>query len=328
MKQESILQYFASLDEKLRTKYGEWFRFRVKICGKIVELCFPEERMCAPAMRSLSGLVTEEEREADATFFYWYDTSVAYSPQSDRYVSGALPVDDGHFRLVGGDPSGHRFYFTWPCPKGEDYMIHGRTLPCLFSRWASANDLIMIHAAVVGYGGKGVLIAGRSGTGKTTFAVSCLARGMDFVSDDYALLSASGALTAMPLYSVVAISPDVYAEFQTLEELCIPPKWVRPDGKIQLTVPRNSMTEALDIKAIIIPVIAGDDEPDICSTNRGSAMVHMLQSSAAQVFRERDTGLILQMAQRLSELPVYEMRMSVDLSKNPAALREFIRKTF
>lgn len=326
MKQESVSQYFVCLDEKLREKYGDWAGFRVNICGRIVQLCFPEESMSKPAMRSLSGLITEEDGAPDATFFYWYDTSVAYSPQTDGYVSGTLPVDDGHFRFVGSDPLKRRFYFTWPCPKGEDFMIYGRTLPCLFSRWASANDLILIHAAVVGHNGKGVLIAGRSGTGKTTFAASCLAQGMDFISDDYSLLSASGPLRAMPLYSVVAISPDMYAKFQTLEQLSIPPKWVRPDGKIQLTIPRDRIAQSLDIKAVIIPVITGDREPSICQASRGSAMVHMLQSSASQVFRDKDTGLIRQMAQRLAGLPVYEMRMSTDLNKNPAALRQFLEK--
>lgn len=328
MKQEAVSGYFAAMDEKLLKKYGGWASFRVKICGRIVELCLPSEEMRRPAMRSLSAFLTHEDEEPDATFFYWYDTSVAYAPQAEGYVSGTLPVDDGHFRLVGSDPLRRRFYFTWPCPEDEDFMIWGRTLPCLFSRWASASDLIMIHAAVVGQDGKGVLIAGRSGTGKTTFAASCLAHGMEFVSDDYSLLSASGPLRAMPLYSVVAINPDMFAKFHSLEQLSTEPKLVRLDGKIQLTIPRWRLAESLDIKAVIIPAIAGDSEPSICRTKPNSAMVHMLQSSAMQVFRERDTELIRQMAQRLAGLPVYEMRMSTDLSKNPAALRDFINENF
>lgn len=325
---EGSAQYFAQLDRKLQEKYGDWVGFRVIICNRIVELCFPDEFMRDAAIRSLREFVTEDTGVPNATFFYWNDTSVAYSPKSDKYVSGSLPVDDGHFRLIGSDSLKRRFYFTWPRPNGEDFMIFGRTLPCLFSRWASANDLIMIHAAVVGQDEKGVLVAGRSGTGKTTFAASCLAQGLDFISDDYALLSATGDLTAMPLYSIVAISPDMFTKFQALEELSIPPRWVRPDGKIQLTIPRDRIAESLAVKAVIIPVIGGESEPSIRQTARGPAMVHMLQSSAAQVFREKDTGLIQQMGRRLADLPVYEMRMSQELEKNPAVLREFIEKTF
>lgn len=325
---EGSARYFADLDRRLQEQYGEWARFRVGICGRVVELCFPDESMCRAAMRSLHEFVTEHTGTPNASFFYWNDTSAAYSPGSDGLVSGTLPVDDGHFRLIGSDPLKRRFYFTWPSPKGEDFMIFGRTLPCLFSRWASANDLIMLHAAAVGLDGKGVLIAGRSGTGKTTFAASCLAQGLDFVSDDYSLLSAAGDLTAMPLYSVTAISPDMYKKLPSLEECTVPPRWVRPDGKIQLTIPRARIAQSLAVRAVIIPVIGGACDPSIRPTNRGPAMVHMLQSSAKQVFREKDTGFIRQMGQRLANLPVYEMRMSQDLEKNPAALREFLQKTF
>lgn len=207
-------------------------------------------------------------------------------------------------------------------------MIHSRTAVFQFSRWASANDLIMLHSAAVGIDGKGVLIAGRSGSGKTTFAVSCLFAGLDFVSDDYTLLSASGPLQAMPLYTVVGVTQEICRRFPQLNGLTdLPPKRLE-NGKDQFVIPRQRFAEQLDIKAIILPVIKGEREPSIHPTAPGKAMIHLLHSSAVQTGREQDAALIRQTAQRLSGLPVYEMHMSTELMKNPEALRAFLQTRF
>lgn len=329
MKQESAAQYFACLDEKLREKYGEWASFRVKICGRVVELCFPEEGMCAPAMRSLHGFVTEEPGQPDATFFYWNDFCEPYLPRhstdagmSPEHASKEIP------RLSAFDRERRRFYYVQPKPPGEDYMVHGRTTVFSFSRWASASDLIMLHAATVGIDGKGVLVVGRSGSGKTTFALSCLLDGLDFVSDDYTLLSASGTLQAMPLYSMVGVTQEVCRRFPQLDTLSSLPPKALSNGKTQFIIPAQRFAESLEVKAIILPVVRGESEPSIQPVAQGRAMIHLLHSTALQTGREQDTGLIRQMAQRLARLPVYEMRMSTDLNKNPAALRQFLEKNF
>jgi hypothetical protein len=44
--------------------------------------------------------------------------------------------------------------------------------------------LIPFHGACVGSGGRGLLLLGDSGAGKTTAALQCLLRGMDFVTED------------------------------------------------------------------------------------------------------------------------------------------------
>lgn len=56
-----------------------------------------------------------------------------------------------------------------------------------------------IHAGCVAIGGRGVLIAGRSGAGKSDLAMRLIDRGAELVADDYVELRAdSGLLTATP----------------------------------------------------------------------------------------------------------------------------------
>ena len=56
-----------------------------------------------------------------------------------------------------------------------------------------------IHATCVAIGGRGILIRGRSGSGKSDLALRLIDRGARLVSDDYTILSASGGrLRAAP----------------------------------------------------------------------------------------------------------------------------------
>ena len=49
-----------------------------------------------------------------------------------------------------------------------------------------------IHASCVAIGGRGVLISGRSGSGKSDLALRLIDRGAKLVSDDYTLVRQSG----------------------------------------------------------------------------------------------------------------------------------------
>ena len=57
----------------------------------------------------------------------------------------------------------------------------------------------MIHASCVAIGGRGVLLAGPSGSGKSDLALRLIDRGANLVSDDYTLLAVCGGrLLASP----------------------------------------------------------------------------------------------------------------------------------
>jgi hypothetical protein len=54
----------------------------------------------------------------------------------------------------------------------------------VFTLAARAQGLVPLHGACVSQKGRGVLLVGESGTGKTTAALHCLLDGLDFVSED------------------------------------------------------------------------------------------------------------------------------------------------
>ncbi len=55
-----------------------------------------------------------------------------------------------------------------------------------------AKDWVFIHAGVVSWGGKAIIIPGNSGSGKTTLVAECVKRGALYFSDEYAVLAPDG----------------------------------------------------------------------------------------------------------------------------------------
>jgi len=54
----------------------------------------------------------------------------------------------------------------------------------VFTLAARAQRLIPLHAACIGQGGRGILLMGASGAGKSTVSLHCLLDGLDFLSED------------------------------------------------------------------------------------------------------------------------------------------------
>jgi hypothetical protein len=57
-----------------------------------------------------------------------------------------------------------------------------------------APERVFVHAGVVGYRGRTILLPGRSFAGKTTLVAALVRSGADYFSDEYAVLDAAGAV--------------------------------------------------------------------------------------------------------------------------------------
>src|SRR5262249_53029615 len=61
-----------------------------------------------------------------------------------------------------------------------------------------APQHVFVHAGVVGYGGRAILLPGRSFSGKTTLVAELARAGAEYYSDEYAVLDSAGAVHAYP----------------------------------------------------------------------------------------------------------------------------------
>ncbi len=63
---------------------------------------------------------------------------------------------------------------------------------------SASTEFLFVHAGVVGWQGKAILVPGRSFSGKTSLTAALLAAGAEYFSDEYAVLDASGLVHPYP----------------------------------------------------------------------------------------------------------------------------------
>jgi len=88
----------------------------------------------------------------------------------------------------------------------------------LIVHWLGRTGWRTIHAALVGRGGRAILIAGPNGTGKSTIAGACIEAGFEFLGDDAVSVERDldGALRGHCLYPVIKLDRALSRSFPGL----------------------------------------------------------------------------------------------------------------
>jgi hypothetical protein len=108
-----------------------------------------------------------------------------HADDEDRYTDEGLHLGDARVQVM---------------TEGAGFRVHGRgelltTVLPLVDRVAVRKGVAMIHAATVDFRGRGVLIAGTGGAGKTSTVAKLIGiEGVRFMGDDWAFLGYDGRL--------------------------------------------------------------------------------------------------------------------------------------
>ncbi len=129
-----------------------------------------------------------------------------YLPPAWEPSSSAL-VDQLYSLVVGGPdprPGIRRFHLLYA---GAARLARTHLLTEVLERFGSdlqlytaemAPNRLFVHAGVVGWQGKAILLPGRSYSGKSTLVAALLQAGATYYSDEYALLDARGRVHPYP----------------------------------------------------------------------------------------------------------------------------------
>lgn len=100
-------------------------------------------------------------------------------------------------------------------------LLHdlGKPLQTLMAVWARDLDVPLAHAGLVARDGRGILLGGPGGAGKSTTALACVANGFDFLGDDrVGLEKTDSAFIGHSLYNSVLLERAQLDRFPALIE--------------------------------------------------------------------------------------------------------------
>lgn len=200
-------------------------------------------------------------------------------------------------------------------------FIYERAKPLarLLLEWHADQDVPIIHTGLVARDSKGVLFAGKSGSGKSTTALACLCAGFDFLGEDYVGLQRrqDGSFVGHSLYNSVFAETHHLARFTDLNSCTIKGRF--PYEKKSVVVLSQQFPErlrrAVPIRALALLRVGDAPKAKFRPASKGEALLALGPSSLLQI-PNRTLGArgFARLAQLVDRVPCYSVEVGIDLA--------------
>lgn len=198
----------------------------------------------------------------------------------------------------------------------------------LFLHWAyAAADMRLTHAATLGLSGRGVLIVGPSGSGKSATTLAGVLSGLDSVGDDYVLVDIGSRVLAHPVFTVLKQDREGLrrAGLPTAAVDAAPANW---RGKVELDAAAcslNGLAERIEIFALLLPEIARVPRTTLQRVTNHEAALALAPSAVFQLPGDGTEGFRF-LAALVRRLPAFRVRLSEDPAEIAGAIGSFLAR--
>lgn len=198
----------------------------------------------------------------------------------------------------------------------------------LFLHWAyAAADMRLTHAATLGLNGRGALIAGASGSGKSGTTLAGLLNGLSSAGDDYVLVEQGARIVAHSVFTVFKEDSDglrragiAATEFGDAEL-----NW---HGKIEFNAAKrypHAFACRLEISALLLPEIARNRNTVIERASVQEAALALTPSAVFQLPGDTTEGFRF-LAGLVRRLPAFRVKLSEDPVEIAAAIGSLLTR--
>ncbi len=191
------------------------------------------------------------------------------------------------------------------------------------------KDQRLAHAATLGLDGKGLVMFGAGGAGKSGTTLAGISVGLKTAGDDYVALGIDDTCFARSLFRVVKQDRSGLARIPHLKQQTahMDVNW---RGKVMFD-PDEFYAEPfvgeLPLGAVVLPSIAHLAEPVLQRVKPREVMLALMTSNLHQFPAEHDRGMSFY-AELLRRLPSFRLDLSPDAEKNGRLLKAFIAAGF
>jgi hypothetical protein len=192
----------------------------------------------------------------------------------------------------------------------------GSPLLPILHRWMYERGRQLLHAGAVGTPEGGVLLAGKGGSGKSTVALACIQSGLQYLSDDYCLLSLDPTPRAHSLYSSAKQDVANLHYFSGLAGEIANRARLSSEKALFLLQARHAarIAQSFAIQAILLPRVTGRRETALASASRAAAITALAPST---IFQLAGAGKATfdTIVRCVRQVPCYELNVGTDLAQ-------------
>lgn len=194
--------------------------------------------------------------------------------------------------------------------------------------WMRERGCQLIHAAAVGKPGGGVLIAGKSGSGKSTVALACLASELLYLSDDLVLLCRDPAPYAHSVYNSAKLEVDHARRLPYLQSAVDGLDEQDTEKAILFLhqhVPER-LGAAFPVRAVLLPRITGLLETRLTAASPVGNLMALAPSTLFQLSGADSTDF-REIAEFVRQVPCHTLEVGTDLRRVPGVLLDLLSET-
>jgi hypothetical protein len=298
--------------------------------GFMVKISFagePLERQMTPALAHTEV----PPADPDLTVFAWDTESTgvclpAAAGALEDHLSNALPgavpagpILSGYLRPDSGlsmlDTGTSRAVYWVPDAARIPPWDFGGPFRGILSWWLGMHGRQFLHAAAVGTREAGVVIAGKSGSGKSTTAVACLQAGLAYAGEDYCLLQAQPGPRAYTVYCSAKLTsqslgllPAGLPAGARVEEQAFDKEMFLLDGPYG-----EHIVDSFPVVAVLLPRIVDRVEPALLPAGRAAALAGLAPSTLLQLPGDR-SGAFRELAAVVEQVPAFTLELGRDPS--------------
>ncbi len=204
------------------------------------------------------------------------------------------------------------------------YYEKGYPFTTIFNWWMEQQQRQCVHAAAVGNKTGGVLLPGKSGSGKSTTSLACLDSELSYVSDDTSLISCERGPCVYSLYNTAKVE-----HFHHLPHLkSYVSNAVREQNEKGMIFLHqyfpDKIISGFPLKGILVPRIAGGKTTHIKPTSPGKALKALAPSTLLQLPGAGVRAFRL-MSQLVKSVPCYQLDLGTDMHEIPKVISTFLQ---
>jgi hypothetical protein len=334
---EATLNAFQRV--RRRSKVGS---FDFRIGGHPVHLCVTGSRLAEHLIRPFVHLQAPPQEGVSLTIELWdgADAGIPAPPPAQVDVAektwriGDFRVSSyGQGRFIEYERSDS---LTWldrqagriigwrrgaePLPMDE----RSKPLSLILAIWCYDQGIHIVHAGLVARNGRGVLIGGEGGSGKTTTSLACLLAGYSYLGDDFAGLAeqADGSFLGHSLYGSARVERAHFDRFPELGPFAV--GGVPPGEKELVLLPKafsGRMENAATIEAVMLPRRTEHSQSTLREASKVEALLRLAPTSVKMPMGTGAAGFE-RLGRLVRRVPCYWLDMGREVAGIPAAVDE------
>jgi hypothetical protein len=191
--------------------------------------------------------------------------------------------------------------------------------------WTRNQPLQLMHSGAVGLPEGGVLLAGKSGSGKSTTTLACLDSDLSYVGDDYVLVRTDTSPYVYSMYNTAKLEPGNVSRLPHLRSLVTNLNQLETEKALIYLKDHypDKLISGFPIKAILLPRVTGRRDTTLTNASPMAGLRALAPTTLYHLPRASHEAF-LKMADLVKHVPVYNLELGTDLSQIPATVLDLL----